>query len=150
MDLSLYRVMSGKESTLGVFYINNSPECFTLEDEFRLEKKSGETRIPAGTYEVTFNENITPMTEKYRKRYKWFTFHLQIQDVPNFKYVYIHVGNDDGDTEGCILLGDTLENNQYDDGFIGNSRKAFERAYKKVSNVLKDNGRVKITIKDLA
>ena len=44
---------------------------------------------------------------------------LHVLDVPNFKYILIHCGNTDEDTAGCLLLGDTQENNLVKkDGFI--------------------------------
>lgn len=153
LQLRLTRFFPSKESTLGAMFIDSEPECFTLEDEYREIKVKGETRIPAGTYTIKFNETLTPLTEKYRAKYPWFTYHLEIQDVKNFKNVYIHVGNTDSNTQGCILLGDSLINNQVkvgnvQDGFLGNSGQAFERFYKKVGEHLRQNGDVEIQIID--
>ena len=148
MKVQLLRFCPSSESTLGQIYIDTKPECFSLEDEYREVKVKGETRIPAGTYEVKFNESITPLTEKYRAKYAWFTYHLEIQNVKNFKNVYLHVGNIDDHTEACILLGDSLTNNQYQDGFLGNSRQAFKRFYKKVGEHLRKGGCVSLQIID--
>ena len=148
LNLQLLRFCPSKESTLGQMYIDTKPECFTLEDEYREVKVKGETRIPSGTYEVKFNETITPLTEKYRAKYHWFTYHLEIQNVKNFKNVYIHIGNTDDHTEACVLLGDTLTNNQYQDGFLGHSTQAFERFYKKIGEHLRLDGCVSLQIID--
>lgn len=149
MDLRALRTMSGKESTLGCFYIDSKPECFTLEDEYRDKKVKGQTRIPKGRYEVKFREVVSPLTKKYRDKFTWFTYHLEIIGVPNYNYVYIHIGNKDDHTDACLLLGDTLTNNQYEDGFLGKSTQAFERVYKKVSSVLRKGQRVFIDIDEI-
>lgn len=149
MQINLKRMFTSKESTQGALYINGEPFCFTLEDEFREIKVSGETRIPKGNYKIKYRDAVTPLTEKYRKKHPWFTFHLEIQDVPNFKYIYMHKGNIDNHTEGCILLGDSLNNNQVADGFLGHSTNAFTRFYKLVSKALDDNEDVSILIEDL-
>jgi len=153
MKVQLLRIFPSKESTLGCLFIDNVPECFTLEDEYREIKVKGETRIPAGTYEIQFNKNITPLTKKYRSKYQWFTYHLEIQNVPNFKNVYLHIGNTDDDTEACVLLGDSLVNNQIEvngvkNGFLGNSKDAFERFYKKVGEHLRQEGCVSLQVID--
>jgi len=142
MNLHLLRTSWGKESTLGQLYIDHEPECFTLEDQFQKEKVKGETRIPNGRYKIEFREAVTPMTERYRATHTWFTYHLHITDVKGFEYVYIHAGNTDDHTDGCVLLGDSLVNNQVKvgkitDGFLGNSVQAYERVYKKVFAALK-------------
>jgi len=150
MKLVSLRTSPGKESTLGQFYIDGQAECFTLEDQFQTKKVRGETRVPEGIYEVVLRTEVTPMTQRYRKKYPWFTYHLWIKDVPKFEYVYIHAGNTDDHTDGCLLLGDSLINNQVQvgnvkDGFLGNSGQAFERVYKAIHNVIKNTDE-KVTI----
>ena len=48
-------------------------------------------------------------------------------NVPNFEGVRIHSGNTNHDTEGCILVGQTRSKD-----FIGQSRKAFDKLFKKL------------------
>lgn len=151
MNLFLLRTSPGKESTLGQLYIDHEPECFTLEDQFQKEKVKGETRIPNGRYKVEFREVVSPMTERYRKKHTWFTYHLHVTGVRGFENVYIHAGNTDDHTDGCILLGDSLVNNRVkvgniEDGFLGNSGQAYERVYKKVFTALKKGEEVFIDI----
>lgn len=105
MLLRLERFYSTKDATLGMLYINNQFECYTLEDEYREKKVYSETRIPAGKYQIKLQTHGT-MTGKYAKRFP--TMHegmLWLQDVPNFTTIYIHIGNTDDDTKGCILVG---------------------------------------------
>lgn len=148
MTITLPRYSSSPESTLGLFFINGEWECYTLEDEFRAVKVSGETRIPAGIYEIKFREEKSPMQQTYKRKFSWFTWHLQLMDVPGFDYVYIHIGNKDEDTDACILVADTANNNRLAKGFIGSSTPAFERIYKKISQALLNGERVFIHIKD--
>ena len=144
MKLVLVRTFSEWDFTLGNLWIDGEPECFTLEDEGRAKKVFGETRIPAGLYPIKFREIITEKTERYRDKYPWFKWHIQLQDVPNFEYVYIHVGNDDDDTDGCILVG-----KQQERGKIMNSAVAFKDLYSKVSSALVNQEEVTIRIYDM-
>ncbi len=149
MLINIKRMFTSKESTQGALYIDGEPFCYTLEDEFREIKVSGETRIPAGEYEIKFREQLTGLTRKYRSKHDFFDYHLEIQNVPNFTYIYMHKGNTDNHTEGCILLGDSLNNNQVADGFLGHSTNAFTRFYKRVSSAIKSGESVRILIEDL-
>jgi hypothetical protein len=102
--------------------------CFGLEDEYREEKVSKETRIPAGTYRVTLRTEGTHHS-KYLKRYP--DFHkgmLHIKDVPNFKWILIHCGNTDEDTAGCLLVGSNIST-EPGDMQITSSRAAYKRFY---------------------
>lgn len=146
MELSLSRFKSDNDSTIGIlFKDNNAFECFTLEDEHRDVKVKAETRIPSGRYQVKFREVLSGKTTAYRNRYPFFTWHLELQDVPNFKYVYIHVGNNDDDTEGCILLGESCDASSMT---IGHSRDAFTKFYKMIKDELIHGREVWINVLD--
>jgi hypothetical protein len=145
MKLELKRFSSQSDTTLGLLFVDGEFECFTLEDEYRADKINGETRIPEGTYKVEKREVLSGLTEKYRKKYPWFDFHFILQDVPNFKYVYIHIGNDDDHTDGCLLVSDIVKSNRFDENNnLSSSGPAFKRLYQKMS----DASFVNISIKD--
>lgn len=137
MQFILQRFSDNRESTLGLLfskkYHESKPtlifECYVLEDEFRLEKLKGETRIPAGEYKLGIQNQLTDLTQKYRLKYPWFKNHIQIMDVPGFTGIYIHIGNTDKDTDGCLLLGDNADNNRLGGGSVSNSTQAFKRFY---------------------
>lgn len=149
MELKVVRFASDSESTLGIMSIDGVEECFTLEDEKRTVKVHGETRIPAGRYEVKFRTVESAKTLQYRKRFPtWFKWHLELQGVPNFQNVYIHIGNTDKDSEGCILVGKTYTINKNGADTIGQSAVAFEAFYGKVSAALKAGHKVWLTIVD--
>jgi hypothetical protein len=103
------------------------------------------TRIPKGIYTVGFLEVETPLTIRYRGKYPWFKFHIEIRGVPNFSGIYFHSGNIAAHTDGCVLLGDTALNRQ---DRIGDSVKAFERFYKEVGLALKAGDRITLEIRE--
>jgi len=84
---------------------------FVLEDTHHETKIPGSTRIPAGFYELKIRKEATPLTLKHREAYKaltWFKnnpnwYHIEITGIPNYAGVYIHSGNDDAHTLGCVL-----------------------------------------------
>ena len=129
MVLTLQRIINGDEATIGALFIDGKFECWTLEDEHQKEKVWGDTRIPAGVYKLGVQNQDTPLTQKYRKRFDWFKKHLHIKNIPDFTGVYIHIGNDEGDTAGCPLVGKTPD---ADNMRVLNSTQAFLELYKKV------------------
>lgn len=147
MEIKVHRYFEqDKDRTFGLLSVDCEFMGHTLEDEYRDVKVKSETRIPAGRYQVKFNENAnTNMTKKYRDMFPWFTFHLWLQDVPNFEWIYMHVGNYDTNSAGCILIGSDAD---YDKKMITASRTAFEKFYKKVQKALHDNEEVWVTVKD--
>lgn len=105
MKITVERFTSDAETTLSTVFVDGKFACFGLEDEYRTEKVAGETRIPAGTYKVGLR-NVGGMTARYADRYP--DIHrgmLHILDVPNFQWIYVHVGNRDEHTAGCLLVG---------------------------------------------
>lgn len=150
MNLALNRFNFKKDYTNGLFYIERVCHAFTLEDEIRAVKVRKETAVPEGKYEVKFRKELSGLTKRYRKNFSWFKWHLQLRDVPGFNYVYIHRGNTDEHTDGCILVAHTCDlTPQTQDGFVGESTTAFKKIYAKISNALNKKEKVFITIKTL-
>lgn len=152
MKLEVLRYSSEKDSTLGaLFDVTNGRKflCYTLEDEYREEKVMHETRIPAGTYEITLR-TWGGFHERYSKRFpKIHQGMLWIREVPNFEYILIHCGNDDDDTSGCLLVGDTQTSNvNGSDGFVGSSTLAYKQIYPYIANAIKEGEEVSITYVD--
>lgn len=105
MKLTVNRFHSDKEATLSTILLDGKFVCFGLEDEFREVKVSGETRIPAGTYNIGIRD-VGGFHSRYSSRFK--DIHkgmLEVLNVPNFKYILIHVGNTEKNTDGCLLVG---------------------------------------------
>ena len=150
MKLKLIRISSQADSTSGVLFIDDEFACYTLEDEQREVKVYGETAIPLGTYDIKFR-NVGGFHDRYKKRFTGLHVGmLELQDVPNFQFILIHCGNTDENTAGCILLGDSQENNLLmPDGFIGKSTQAYKRVYKQISDELVKGNKVTIEIVDI-
>ena len=154
MKLEVIRFNKGEDSTNGILFdITNERKflCYTLEDESREEKVYGETCIPEGEYCINFRRE-GGYHAKYDKRFADIHMGmLEVCDVPNFKYILIHCGNTDEDTTGCLLVGDTQENNDIKkNGFIGKSTAAYMRLYPSIAKALKDGEEVTISYRDFA
>ena len=151
-NIEVLRYSSGADSTLGILS-EVGPEgreflAYTLEDEFREEKVSAETRIPEGTCDVKLRT-----TGGFHSRYAakfgdWHKGMLHVQDVPGFEYILIHTGNTDEHTMGCLLVADSSTQNITKDGFIGASVSAYERIYPSLAQWLLDGNILTITYID--
>lgn len=152
MLLTLKRFAQNNESTLGLLYIERQFQCFTLEDQQQNEKVYGETRIPEGTYELQFRTQ-GGFHQRYQERFQHSDLEhkgmIELQDVPNFKYILMHIGNEDDDTAGCILMGDTAQNPVSMKGFIGHSSKAYHRVYPKIAKAISSGAFCRINIEPL-
>ena len=104
MKLTIVRYGFGRNSTLGRLLMDGNPVAFTIEDERRMVKVKGETAIPLGTYPLHLRTE-GGLHAKYAERFKGLhEGMLELQGVPNFQYVYLHVGNTAADSEGCPLI----------------------------------------------
>ena len=154
MKLVVLRYSSQKDSTNGLLFEQTDSGldflCYTLEDEEREVKIMGETCIPNGTYKIGLRTE-GGFHSRYSTRFP--DIHqgmLEIQDVPNFKYVLIHCGNTDEHTAGCLLIGDSQENNALiENGFIGKSSQAYARIYLKILQKVLEGDEVSIEYKKL-
>jgi len=152
MKLEILRISSDVDSSSGlVFDITDGRKflCYSLEDEYRNDKVMHETRVPAGTYQIQLRK-VGGFNARYAKKYG--DFHkgmLHVQDVPGFEYILIHTGNTDEHTSGCLIVGDSQENNQLlKNGFIGKSVQAYKRIYTPIATALENGEEVTITYVD--
>ena len=152
-SLEVLRYSSGADSTLGILS-ENGPDgreflAYTLEDEWRAEKVSAETRIPEGTYDIQLR-TVGGFHSRYTNKFGT-DFHkgmLHVQDVPGFEYILIHTGNTDEHTEGCLLVADSSTQNITREGVIGASVNAYKRIYPRLAQWLLDGKKMTITYID--
>lgn len=125
--------------TPGRLYVDTVFQCYTLEDQVReipgkpvaQWKVSGKTAIPRGTYRV-----IVSQSARFKRRLP------EVLNVPGFAGIRIHAGNTDADTEGCILVGDEDPS----DGFMGQSRHAFDLLFMRIEEAINCGTEVWITL----
>jgi len=153
MQLEVLRFSSQEDSSSGLLFeisdLGRKFLCYTLEDERRALKVKGETRVPAGTYNIKLRKE-GGFHARYTKKYGGFhRGMLHICDVPNFQWILLHTGNTDEHTAGCLIVGDSQENNVIiKDGFIGKSGNAYKRIYPAIAKAIELNEEVTITYID--
>ncbi len=131
MLLILKPLILSTRSTISELFIDGARECFTLEDAVRPGPKiPGRTAIPAGTYDLTID-----MSARFKRPMP------RLLNVPGFTGSRIHPGNDDADTEGCILVGE----NWKEDALL-DSRSAFHKLFLKLQAALAAGEAVQISI----
>lgn len=147
MKLTLATINNGPDASMGALYIDDVFQCFTLEDQAQAGGKvAGETRIPAGEYEITLRRG-SPMAKRYDRAHRDLSHDgmLWIRNVPGFEWIYFHTGNHDGDTNGCILVGDGLLNNSRG-GQLSRSRPAYRDLYPRVYEAIVSGLRVELEV----
>lgn len=158
MTFTLIRLFDNSVDTIGMLFFRDSSNSLVyvwlLEDAFKEKKVAGETRIPAGTYKLSLkksgriynayikhnNAKIRQFTEKYGV--------LAIEDVPGYDGIILHIGNSSSDTKGCPLVGNGVNNNSMDVGYISESTLAYDRVLDAVSSALEKNDDMVIKVLD--
>lgn len=146
MELLLERGPSFEDTTLGTLMVDDLLECFTLEDQVRVDdpntpdvdegkKVHGETAIPAGRYKV-----IIDFSQRFQK------LMLHVLDVPNFTGIRIHSGNTEHDTLGCVLVGKQVDSKTR----ISGGSIALPVLFSKIEAALEKGEEVWIEIKNAA
>lgn len=145
MELVLQRKFTVKDTTLGELFIDGNFECDTLEDPIREIpgkpvrewKVYGKTAIPSGYYRLYLanSPKFGPDT-------------ISLEEVEGFSLIRIHAGNDDADTEGCILVGTAIPDPTGDGGNVTNSRIALKALKEKVVPVLKSGETVYLSVRN--
>ena len=137
MNIFQRRLFQTAEETISILYLDGGFACWILEDQHRAVKVWGDTRIPAGRYKLELRKKGSQHARYSRK----FSFHkgmVHLLDVPNFKYIQYHIGNDEGDTAGCLLGGNypvpsAILENRY---MVMESTIAYERTYPLIAKAI--------------
>lgn len=146
--VDIKRIAQNKDASLGVIYFDGQSQCGSVEDQKQEGKKvRGETRVTAGVYKLALR-NEGGFNSRYKKRYakkdkgNWHrgmlcvynddNWVLNCHDGKTFQYILIHIGNDDDDTDGCLLPNNVISFKTY-----SGSRSA--EAYEKIYPILRDS-----------
>ncbi|EMC3814063.1 DUF5675 family protein, partial [Campylobacter jejuni] len=103
-------------------------ECFALEEDKEGLESGKDLRIPEGNYNLRrhtpsrFENTLRSITKKDDDT----MINVYNDEVPASRAILIHWGNTDKDTQGCILLGLTKDNNNES---VGQSRQACKEFY---------------------
>ncbi len=138
MRIKILRVAEGKQSTLSHLYIDDVFQCYLLEDKIRAVKIPKQTAIPTGNYTLRLN-TWGGMNAEYRQKFpKLHKGMIEINGLPNFSFVYIHIGNTHTHTAGCPLCGFGFEfvNGDYQ---VLRSKDAYQMIYPKLLQLVQGN-----------
>ncbi|EOH5321482.1 DUF5675 family protein [Campylobacter jejuni] len=133
MKITINRRYTGKTCVIGKFKVLDDKEkilfeCFSLEEDKEGLESGKDLRIPAGVYDLKrhspsrFENTLRSITKKDDDT----MINVYNDDVPSSRAILIHWGNTDKDTQGCILLGHTKDNNNES---VGQSRQACKEFY---------------------
>ncbi|ENO0276619.1 hypothetical protein ACEOEF_001269 [Campylobacter jejuni] len=133
MKVTINRRYTGKTCVIGKFKVLDDEEkilfeCFSLEEDKEGLESGKDLRIPEGNYNLKrhspsrFENTLRSITKKDDDT----MINVYNDDVPSSRAILIHWGNTDKDTQGCILLGLTKDNNNES---VGQSRLACKEFY---------------------
>ena len=121
INLLIIRDTFTEESTLGKLFLNGEFFCETLENPWKNNVRNISC-IPDGVYDVRLRLPRESASRDY--------LHLLVKEVPNRDYILFHRGNTSADTSGCILVGQTREQDR-----VNNSRLAMDLVIKEILNL---------------
>ncbi len=141
------RMGLGLDSTLSRLWNitdgNRIPLAWCCEDERRDTKVFAETAIPTGTYELGLR-TYGKFYDKYSSRYGHSGV-IEVLNVPGFTDILWHIGNDDEDTMGCLLIGSIPIIDADGEFTVGRSADAYKRVYPLVASPLSEGERCVVT-----
>ncbi|EAI3465511.1 hypothetical protein UXU34_000282 [Campylobacter coli] len=133
MKIKIIRRYTGKTCVIGKFKVLDDEEkilfeCFSLERKEEGLESGKNLRIPEGNYNLKrhspsrFENTLRSITKKDDDT----MINVYNDEVPASRAILIHWGNTYKDTQGCILLGLTKDNNNES---VGQSRQACKEFY---------------------
>lgn len=146
--LNLKRLQNNGVATIGSLRLCDVHLCYVIEDAPRPEKIKGKTRIPAGRYKIAFRK-YGGFHNKYSDRFP--DMHkgmIELQDVPDFKYILIHIGNFHGDTDGCLLVGESVLQQKDGNPMVTSSEATYRRVYPVLASLMRAGILKEILVED--
>ncbi len=146
MKIAVRLLKEDSDSTLSEVLIDGVKSFFSIEDEERLVKVKGETRVDAGTYPLALRDSqkfsssylvnpngsfqiISAKNATEIQKSTWLPHKLiWVKNTPRHEFILMHWGNTDDDTDGCLIIGEAI-------GFIKGqqavllSRTCYEKWY---------------------
>ena len=142
------RISDDGETVVGKLFLNEAFYCYTLEDSHTDERIRAEILPASGTYSLRFNQNDQAVTSVYQQLYpQWFTFPLELQNVPGFTAVYILNNSKDAPDHASIMVTDTLQVSNKE-AFLKSSEATFKRLYLLLRQALEKGVSARIIIKE--
>jgi len=135
MTILVLRYSGNSDSTLGIFLIDGKFYCHTLEDPVRDVKIAGITAMPGGDYGLGLRHSARFDREM-----------IYVRNVPGFTGILIHSGNTAKNTDGCLLVGITANNNRKGKGRIFNSKIAYNEIFDIIAPVIRQGEEVRLVI----
>jgi len=130
--LRLKRFFDDGTTTLGHLSLDGKFLCFTAEDTHREIKVAGKTRIPNGIYDMGLRTE-GGLHQKYAKKFpKFHKGMIWIKGIPDFEFVYFHIGNKASQSEGCPLVGNgaiTSLDPTVPQAYVTSSKNCYTRIY---------------------
>ena len=142
LQITLKREHSGVNDTLGKLSINGLYYGYTLEDA------KGKC-IPTGRYEILLRTGGSGIHATYAAKYKdEHKGMLWLQEVPGFNYIYLQMGLDKADTQGCIILGNAVNSpdNADEKHIVQGGKAAYDAIYAPVTEYITRGGKVFISV----
>lgn len=102
IKLRLCLIDETPDSTVSELRLAEEHLGYVIEDGHRSPKVWGQTRIPAGTYRLR-RRRVGGFYQRYRDRFA-HRFVPELENVPGFTWILIHIGNFVRDTAGCLLM----------------------------------------------
>lgn len=157
--ITVNRQKSEKDWTLSTFQFDGKNRGVGVEDEKRVVKVHGETRMPAGTYLLGLHATSKFSTSYYRNDKgellhgserrspeqiaEYHTAHemLHVLNVDGFQWILWHWGNTDDDTHGCYIVGCVFGQSKGQKAVL-NSRKKYTEIYPIIWRSVKEGAKV--------
>ena len=121
VNLLIIRDEFTDKSTVGKLFLDGEMFCYTLELPY-LDNQRSISCIPEGQYKVRLRTAKESATRDY--------LHLLVKDVKDRTYILFHRGNTSKDTRGCILVGQSCQQNR-----VNNSTLAMDLLMKEIVNL---------------